>query len=183
MNGEVLQSIQQIQRSEEAALQRAKSNHATALRAALDSDQQNQERTLQSVGERAASGDSWQLRTTEKDFEWHANTLANETNPSGTAASFNIINHITREIQMERPPNKGAESTFTSILLSAPEHEASIGIKAQPEVAADLEAMHDDLPLHSIVQRIARNLVPATSAFAITGESFFERHEKIILKF
>ena len=101
---------------------------------------------------------------------------------SGTAASYNMINNNTRELQTERPPNKGAESTFMSTLLSAPEHEASIGIKAQPEVAADLEAMHHDLPMHSIVMRIARNLVLATSVFAITGESFYEHHEKIIQK-
>ena len=130
MNGEVRQSIQQIQRNEEAALQRAKSNHATALQAALNSEKRDQGKLLQPVGVRAASGDSWQLRSVEKDFEFHVNALRDVTTPSGTAASYNMMNGITRGLQTERLPRKGAEAKFLSTLLSEPEHEASIGIKA-----------------------------------------------------
>ena len=65
LNGEVLQSIQQIQRNEETALQRAKTIHAMAVRDSADSEKREQGKLLQPVGIRAASGDSWQLWDTE----------------------------------------------------------------------------------------------------------------------
>jgi len=86
---------------------------------------------------------------------------------------------------MERPPRRHTvEANFLSILLSAPEYEASIGTKPQPEAPVDLKAVYDDLPMHSIVRRIAHNLVLATSSCPKEHESAHRRmksHGRIIL--
>ena len=73
------------------------------------------------------------------------------------------MNTIMQTLQKERPPRKHTiEATFMTILHNVVEYEASIGIKPQPEVTVDLQALCNDLPRHSIVRHIAENLVLAT---------------------
>ena len=77
-----------------------------ASRASAESEKREEGKLLQPVGVRAASGESWQLENTEKDFEYHKDALQEITTPYSIAASYKIMNALTQSLQRERPPRK-----------------------------------------------------------------------------
>ena len=127
------------------------------------------------VGERVASGNSWRLSPLEKDFESHDDAVRDLTNPLSAAVSFKLMNSITRILQKKRPSKKDRiEATILSFLHGVVEYEVSIGTKPQPDVQYNLKEMYDNLPVHSIVRRIAQNLVLATIGQASTAARMME---------
>ena len=98
LNGEVLQSIQTIQRNEEIALQRAKAVSVMAGRLQADNDQYDRDHLQKPVQARAESGLSWKLAQSERDFECHKNDLQDMSNPAGIAASYKLMQGVMQTL-------------------------------------------------------------------------------------